>query len=138
MTLQDDFFEYIEAPVTQYHHSWNKRPTLRWYNCYAPVDGRERVIIWVRKPNKDGTFWIWITISFDKISQIWNLIFDRDTFDYRKFYVSLSHASMTPIELLDRGLTAKSSWEENWPVGFKIIDRDQFELAAKIITLQWQ
>ena len=138
MTLQDDFFDYIKESVSRHHLFWNKRPTQKWYNFYALIDGRERVIIWVRKPDMDGTFWVWISIPFEKISEINDLVGDNYPIDSRKFYISLQNVSMFPIELLDRRLTASSFWEETWPVGFKIIESNQFELATKIIIEQWR
>jgi hypothetical protein len=137
MTLQEDFFGYIQKDVEKYHPSWTRRATEQWYNCYSQIGGRERVILWVKQPNKDGSFWIFVSISSSQISKISDIIFKQDMRDNRKFHISLKNTSMTPIELLDRGLSAKNPWETNWPVGFKIIDKTQFELAKKIVPKQW-
>jgi len=137
MTLQQRFFNHIQHHVEQYHPSWTRKPTEQWHNCYAQIGGRERVIIWVKQPNNDGTFWVFVSIPSSRISKIHNIILDQDMNDNRKFNISLRNISMTPIELLDRGPSADNPWEENWPVGFKIVDRSQFEVAEKIIIEQW-
>ncbi len=137
MTLQEDFFDYIQESVDRYHPSWRRRPTEQWYNCYAQMGERERVILWVKQPNNDGSFWVFVSISSSWIFKISDIIFKQDMMDHRKFHISLRNASMTPIELLDRGLSAKNPWETNWPVGFKIINKTQFELAKKTVLKQW-
>ena len=137
MTLQKDFFDYIQEDVDRYHSGWTRRPTEQWYNCYAQIGGRERVILWVKQPNNDGSFWAFVSISSSWIFKISDIIFKQDMVDHRKFHISLRNVSMTPIELLDRGLSAKNPWETNWPVGFKIINKTQFELAKKTVLKQW-
>ena len=137
MNLQEQFFDYIKEEIEKYHPNWSRRITKQWYNCYATINGNDRVIIWVKQRNKDGTFWIFISIFSDKIFKIPDLQITQSVEDSRKFHVSLKNVQMSPIELLDRGLTAKNAWEENWPVGIKVINRNQFSLLKKIILMQW-
>lgn len=138
LTLQEEFFEYIQRAVEYYYPNWTKRPTNQWYNCYAQIENSERVIIWIRKPNKDGTFWIFVSISSKQIETIPEIVFTRNSNDQRKFHASNKKIKMIPIEILDRGIFASNPWEANWPVGIKIVDRTQFELAKLIIVKQWQ
>lgn len=137
MTLQEQFFDYIHEEVKKYHSNWSRRVTEQWYNCYTSIDGNERVIIWVKQPNRDGTFWIFISISSDKIFKTPDLLINQSIKDSRKFNVSFKNVQMTPIELLDRGLTAKNTWEKYWPVGIKVTNQNQFDLLKKIIVMQW-
>ena len=137
MNFQEQFFDYIKEEIEKWHPNWSRRITKQWYNCYATIDGNDRVIIWVKQRNKDGTFWIFISIFSDKIFKIPDLQITQSVEDSRKFHVSLKNVQMLPIELLDRGLTAKNAWEENWPVGIKAINRNQFGLLKKIILMQW-
>ena len=135
MSLQNQFFDFINEEVKKYYPSWSIKPTQQWYNCYAQVDGTKRVIIWVKLPNKDGTFWVFISISSDDILSIPNLSINGK--DARKYYINFLNSGMAPLEVLDRGLTAKNPWEKNWPVGIKIRDKSQFSLIRNILTLQW-
>lgn len=137
MTLQQEFFEYFQQDVGQYHSGWNRRPTKQWYNCSAQIDGRKRVILWVKKPNSNGTFQVYVSIPQSRIFNLPNIILKQDMSDNRKVHISLRNIPMTPIELLDRGLSETNPWGKKWPVGFKIIDRTQFELAKRIIIKQW-
>lgn len=55
----------------------------------------------------------------------------------RKFKIQEKNIQMKPVEFLDRSLTAKNAWEENWHVGIKVVHPNQFELIKKMIILQW-
>jgi len=138
MSLQTEFFEYLKKDIEKYHSRWYRKATEQWYNCYAQIDKDERVILWVKRPNRYGSFWVFVSITSYRISKIKDTTLKQEIKDYRKFNVSLKSLSMTPISLLDRGLSANNSWEIHWPVGFKIIDKTQFELAKKIILTQWK
>jgi len=137
MTLQELFLNYIDEDVNRFHPGWSRRKTKQWFNCYANIDGNERVIIWVKQPNKDGSFWVFISVMSDKIFKLPNLLVSQKMKDLRKFEIKEKNVQMIPLEILDRGLTAKNAWEENWPVGIKIVHPNQFDLLKKIIVLQW-
>ena len=138
MSLQNEFIDYIKEPVALYHPQWRVRLTKRWLSCYSTLNDKSRVIIYIGKANKNGSFWVFITISFLEISKIEKLRSIQDRQDSRKHYVSIDGIDMAPIELLDRGIVAKSDWERLWPVGFKIVNNSQFNLALKIILKQWE
>lgn len=77
MTLQELFFIYIQDDIKKFYPGWSKRKTEQWFNCYANIDEKERVIIWIKQPNKDGSFWIFISIMSDKIFDLPNLIINQ-------------------------------------------------------------
>lgn len=135
MTLQEDFFKYVKSAITYYYPDWTRRPTEQWYSCYARMGAKERVILYVKKPGKNGAFWIWVSISSEKIDTIPDLIVKKDIKNRKKTYLALKNTRMKEIELLDR--EANGGWERNWPAGFKIEDITQFELGKQIIMAQW-
>lgn len=74
MSLQELFFNYIKEDVNRFHPGFSKRKTEQWFNFYANIDGNERVITWIKQPNKDGSFWIFVSIVSDKIFDLPDLI----------------------------------------------------------------
>ncbi|MCD4719242.1 MAG: hypothetical protein K8S13_05190 [Desulfobacula sp.] len=137
MNLQELFFIYIQDDVNKFHSGWSKRKTKQWFNCYANINGKERVIMWVKQPNRDGSFWIFISIMSVKIFDLHDLIINQRGNDSRKFEIQEKNIQMKPVEFLDRGLTAKNAWGKKWPVGIKVVNPNQFDLIKKMIILQW-
>ena len=129
--LIDDFFYYLKEAFLKNHFDLDRRETKKWFKCY----GNDRTICWMQKPNKDGSFWVFISIpAEDILRNIQNL--RAQHVDNRKCRVSLENVQMSAIDVTDRGKSASGGWERSWPVGFKIEDRTQFELGKMIILLQ--
>ena len=131
--LQDDFYEYVKAAYSQKRIDLHRRETQKWHKLYV----NDKSICWMQKPNRDGSFWVFVSSSSEGIiSVLTGLKVEQSKGDMRKYIVSIIGTHMLPIELLDRGISATGGWEASWPVGFKINDKNQFELAKRIILSQ--
>jgi hypothetical protein len=131
--LQDDFFLFVKQAFDRKYIELKKIEKKKWHRCFI-VD---KTVFWMQKPNMDGSFWVFVSISFKDINRrISGLKYNLSSVDTRKYLVSLLGCQMEPIDLLDRGISARGGWEASWPVGFKIRNNSQFELATKIILSQ--
>lgn len=129
--LIDDFFYYLKEAFSKKYFNLERKETAKWFKCYE----RDRTICWMQKPNKDGSFWVFISIpSEDILRNIKDLRVQH--IDNRKCRVCLENVRMSAIDVTDRGKSASGGWERSWPLGFKIKDSSQFELGKIIILLQ--
>lgn len=128
LDLQDVFFAYLKARFDKYRLNLERRETKRWYRCYIG----ERTACWMQKPNQDGSFWVFVGITIEDILKKMTEL-KVTIIDHRKCQISFKGVEMSPIEIIDRGKMAKGNWEKNYPVGFKVKDKTQFDLACEII-----
>lgn len=135
MNLQEKFFEYIRQDLSKSYSGWQRKPAQQWYNCYS---ARGSVILCVKKPNKDGSFHVFVSIDSKDIFQDIEVTANplRPTpKGANKWEVTLrSSPAQTRLEIIDRGRKTNAKGWGNWPVGLKIVDESQFELARLVVV----
>lgn len=135
--LLESFIQCIKDDLDRSFSIWNIQITKEWHKCCAQIGGSDQAVLWIKNPNKDGSFWVFISAPLSRVAMIPGINVCHHTKTDGRYRVSLENQSAKPMELLDRESTKPGSWERNWPVGFKLADMNQFELARRIVICQW-
>lgn len=135
--LFESFIQCIRKDLDRSFPNWNMQTTEQWHKCCAQVGGNNQVVLWIKNPNKEGGFWVYVSVPLTRVTMIPGITVTDYTKDPRKYWISLENKDMTPMELNVRESGKSGSWERNWPVGFKLTNMSQFELAKRIVISQW-
>lgn len=131
------FLQCISKDLDRGFPNWNVQMTKEWHKCCTQVSGTNRALLWIKNPNADGSFWVFVSVPLTRLAMIPGITITHHTKTPRRYWATLEKGDMAPMQLLARESSEPGSWERNWPVGFKLTNMNQFELAKRIVVSQW-